>query len=269
MADPGKNHHRSRSPRCAAEGAAAGDWTEGCYLHYLHHADGTRPETGVLSMAELVNKLPGQDPALLPNQEGAPMAGVGVEYPRKQRSGCRRVARAAGHGGGRQCRGRARGGRASEPQIIVDLAALEFIDSSGVAALVRGRNLARHAGGELLLAAPQQQVLRVLTLTPVIEAFPLHATVDEAAGYSGARRRCRCCRGGAARAAGRAAPYGQRPEPWQGNAARRGSRPKQRKRYPALARQSRFHPVGFHNLVVTFDLLRFGWPPVVMLPVVV
>jgi hypothetical protein len=33
------------------------------------------------------------------------------------------------------------------PQIIVDLAGLEFIDSSGVAALVRGRNLAarRHA----------------------------------------------------------------------------------------------------------------------------
>jgi hypothetical protein len=24
--------------------------------------------------------------------------------------------------------------------------------------------------------------------------------------------------------------------------------------------------MGFHNLVVTFDLLRFGWPPVVMLP---
>jgi anti-sigma B factor antagonist len=73
---------------------------------------------------------------------------------------------------------------ASEPQIIVDLAALEFIDSSGVAALVRGRNLARHAGGELLLAAPQQQVLRVFTLTRLIDAFPLHATVDEAAGYS-------------------------------------------------------------------------------------
>jgi anti-sigma B factor antagonist len=73
---------------------------------------------------------------------------------------------------------------ASEPQIIVDLAALEFIDSGGVAALVRGRNLARRAGGELLLAAPQQQVLRVLTLTRLIDAFPLHATVDEAAGRS-------------------------------------------------------------------------------------
>jgi len=73
---------------------------------------------------------------------------------------------------------------AREPQIIVDLAALEFIDSSGVAALVRGRKLARRAGGELLLAAPQQQVLRVLTLTRLIDVFPLHATVDEAAGRS-------------------------------------------------------------------------------------
>jgi anti-sigma B factor antagonist len=43
---------------------------------------------------------------------------------------------------------------AREPQIIVDLAALEFIDSSGVAALARGRKQARRAGGDLLLAAP-------------------------------------------------------------------------------------------------------------------
>jgi anti-sigma B factor antagonist len=73
---------------------------------------------------------------------------------------------------------------AREPQIIVDLAGLEFIDSSGVAALVRGRNLARQAGGELLLAAPRQQVLRVLTLTRLIDVFPVHVTVAEAAGRS-------------------------------------------------------------------------------------
>ena len=41
-----------------------------------------------------------------------------------------------------------------EPRIIADLAALEFIDSSGVAALARGRRQARRAGGDLLLAAP-------------------------------------------------------------------------------------------------------------------
>ena len=74
---------------------------------------------------------------------------------------------------------------ARERHIIIDLAGLEFIDSSGVAALVRGRRQARDAGGELLLAAPQQQVLRILTLTRLIDVFPVHATVAEAAGRPG------------------------------------------------------------------------------------
>jgi anti-sigma B factor antagonist len=74
---------------------------------------------------------------------------------------------------------------ARERDIIIDLAGLEFIDSSGVAALVRGRRQARDAGGELLLAAPQQQVLRILTLTRLIDVFPVHATVAEAVGRPG------------------------------------------------------------------------------------
>lgn len=48
-----------------------------------------------------------------------------------------------------------------------------------------GRRQARHAGGELLLAAPQQQVLRVLILTRLIDVFPVHASVAEAAGSAG------------------------------------------------------------------------------------
>ena len=75
---------------------------------------------------------------------------------------------------------------ARAPRIIVDLAGLEFIDSSGVAALARGRKLARHAGGDLLLAAPRREVLRVLTLTRLIDVFPVHASVDEAAGHASA-----------------------------------------------------------------------------------
>jgi len=73
---------------------------------------------------------------------------------------------------------------AGAPEIIVDLAGLEFIDSSGVAALARGRKLARHAGGDLLLAAPRRGVLRVLTLTRLIDVFPVHASVEEAAGHA-------------------------------------------------------------------------------------
>jgi anti-sigma B factor antagonist len=70
---------------------------------------------------------------------------------------------------------------ARRPQIIVDLAGLNFIDSSGVAALARARKHARHAGGEVVLAAAQPQVTRLLTLIRLIDAFPVHSSVDEAA----------------------------------------------------------------------------------------
>jgi len=64
---------------------------------------------------------------------------------------------------------------------ILDLTGLEFIDSSGLAALVRARQRARQAGCEMHLAAPQQQVLRVLTLTRLTDVFPVHVGVEEAA----------------------------------------------------------------------------------------
>jgi anti-anti-sigma factor len=57
-----------------------------------------------------------------------------------------------------------------EPRIIVDLAGLEFIDASGVAALSQGRQHARDAGGDLLLAI----------IWPA-DGSPLHASVTEAA----------------------------------------------------------------------------------------
>jgi anti-sigma B factor antagonist len=66
--------------------------------------------------------------------------------------------------------------------IVVDLAALEFIDSSGVTALARGRSQARQAGGELILAAPQRRVMRVLDILRQAEAFSVYATVKEAVG---------------------------------------------------------------------------------------
>ena len=77
---------------------------------------------------------------------------------------------------------------ARDRDIVIDLAGLEFIDSSGVAALARARSLVRHAGGDLLLAAPREQVLRVLALTRMIDVFSVHASVDEAArGARGSR----------------------------------------------------------------------------------
>jgi len=74
---------------------------------------------------------------------------------------------------------------AREPRIIVDLTGLEFLDSSGVAALARGRRQAWQAGGDLLLAAPQRRVMRVLDIIRLAEAFPVYASVEEAAREPG------------------------------------------------------------------------------------
>lgn len=75
-----------------------------------------------------------------------------------------------------------------QPRIIVNLAGLEFIDVSGVAALAHGRRHARSAGGDLLLAAPRRPVRRVLTIVWEADGFAIQASVAEAAASSGASR---------------------------------------------------------------------------------
>lgn len=74
------------------------------------------------------------------------------------------------------------------PRIIVDLARLEFIDASGIAALSRGRWHARAAGGDLLLAAPQRRVRRVLAILWEADGFAVHASVADAAASAEASR---------------------------------------------------------------------------------
>jgi anti-sigma B factor antagonist len=74
-----------------------------------------------------------------------------------------------------------------EPRIVVDLTGLEFIDCRGVAALVSGRTKARQAGGDLLLAAPQRQVMKLLTRTAPAYDFSIYANAEEA--ISGIRER--------------------------------------------------------------------------------
>jgi anti-sigma B factor antagonist len=73
-------------------------------------------------------------------------------------------------------------------RVIVDLEGLAFIDCSGLAAMVSAWKQARRAGGDLLLAAPQQLVLRLLCLTDLTELLPVFASVDRAANDGGRSR---------------------------------------------------------------------------------
>jgi anti-sigma B factor antagonist len=77
---------------------------------------------------------------------------------------------------------------ASGCDVIVDLEGLELIDSSGLAALAQARRHVRRAGFDLLLAAPQRQVLRMLAITRLIDVFAVHACVGDAAGITGPAR---------------------------------------------------------------------------------
>jgi anti-anti-sigma factor len=70
-------------------------------------------------------------------------------------------------------------------QIIADLECLNFLDCRGMSALVRALNLARNAGGNLQLAAPQPNVRLVLEVTGLARVFSVHASVEDAAADTG------------------------------------------------------------------------------------
>ncbi len=67
------------------------------------------------------------------------------------------------------------------PTVIVDLGGLESVSYSGLAVLVRMLKWTRGSGGDLTLAAPQQQVRRLLEVTGLIDVFPVYDSVEEAA----------------------------------------------------------------------------------------
>jgi anti-sigma B factor antagonist len=83
-----------------------------------------------------------------------------------------------------ELRGELRTAVAAEPTgIVVDLTECEFIDSSGVRALLLSRE-AQHPeeGSErLAVAASSEQILRILSVMGLDRVIPIRATVEEAA----------------------------------------------------------------------------------------
>jgi anti-sigma B factor antagonist len=63
---------------------------------------------------------------------------------------------------------------------VVDLGGCEFIDSSGLGAIIGGLKRSREAGGDLRIAAPRGQVTRAIELMKLDRIFGQYATVDEA-----------------------------------------------------------------------------------------
>jgi anti-sigma B factor antagonist len=65
-------------------------------------------------------------------------------------------------------------------RLVVDLGAVDFIDSSGLGALIGGLKAARQQGGDLRIAAAGDQVRAVLKLTNLDRILSPYQTVEEA-----------------------------------------------------------------------------------------
>jgi len=64
--------------------------------------------------------------------------------------------------------------------IVVDLSSTEFVDSSGLGALVSCLKSARQAGGDLRIVAPTEQVSMVLRMTNLDRILQPRASVADA-----------------------------------------------------------------------------------------
>lgn len=68
----------------------------------------------------------------------------------------------------------------TKPRVVIDLAQVNFIDSTGLATLLRGMKRCRERGGDLYLCSLQQPVRIIVELTRLDKAFSIFATQEEA-----------------------------------------------------------------------------------------
>ena len=67
------------------------------------------------------------------------------------------------------------------PRIVVDLDAVDFLDSTGLGVLVGALKRVRANGGELALVCTSPRIRKVFEVTGLTKVFALYDTVDEAA----------------------------------------------------------------------------------------
>lgn len=66
--------------------------------------------------------------------------------------------------------------------VVVDLSGVDFMDSSGLGALIAGLKTARQASGDLRICGPTEQVTMVLELTQMDRVLRAHPSVEAALG---------------------------------------------------------------------------------------
>ena len=65
-------------------------------------------------------------------------------------------------------------------QIIVNLDAVDFLDSTGLGVLVGGLKRVRNHDGSLQLVCTQEKILKIFRITGLTKVFPIHSSVGDA-----------------------------------------------------------------------------------------
>jgi anti-sigma B factor antagonist len=67
-----------------------------------------------------------------------------------------------------------------EYHLVVDMAGVDFLDSTGLGVLVGGLKRARSHDGTLQLVCDQEKILKVFRITGLTKVFPIHASLVDA-----------------------------------------------------------------------------------------
>jgi anti-sigma B factor antagonist len=67
-----------------------------------------------------------------------------------------------------------------QPDLIVDVSGVTFMDSTGLGVLVRAVRQVRERGGRIELVSDEDPVMNLLRLTALADVLPVHKTVHAA-----------------------------------------------------------------------------------------
>jgi anti-sigma B factor antagonist len=65
-------------------------------------------------------------------------------------------------------------------RLVLDLEAVDFLDSTGLGTIVSVLKRARTHGGDLRLVCTEARIRRLFEITGLDKAVPLHASLDDA-----------------------------------------------------------------------------------------
>ncbi len=64
--------------------------------------------------------------------------------------------------------------------VLLDMSAITFMDTSGLATLIEARNRADTQGGQVILCGLTERITEILTVTRVTQLFSIHANTGDA-----------------------------------------------------------------------------------------